>query len=154
MKEYDRPMMSEMNIITEGVYAGSGTPDIPDIPDDPPSDGSWTVNTEYTSHNSGSHSEVRLNASYSGSTSGDVLILNFAVTGFTLYDVKDSSQYSVSNVSENGFTIRLDGHFNPGHNYGPVIQIRCKKGDNKIGAVGVTGVSMPCTIKCSSYTYY
>lgn len=39
MREYTSPLIDDMDVSVEGVYAGSGSsPDIPDIPIIPPKD--------------------------------------------------------------------------------------------------------------------
>ncbi len=150
MKNYEKPIIDNVGIVTEGVYAASGS--VPAVPIEPivPKLVDWEIKCSYCNHNTGSHSEVKIDAHNYGTKSGEGITMFFVVRGFKLDTVKDSSGYVVSNVTETGFTIYRKGHFNPNENIVFVIQITAK--DSKYhGSVGVTGVDMPCEIYCCGY---
>lgn len=152
MRGYERPTITEFNESMEYICAASGTPNVPTVTpiETPPTE--WDINCSYCNHNSGSHSEVKISAHNYGKSSGEVLSMTFRVEGFKLDKVIDSSGFTVTNVTEYGFTVTRNNHFNPGENVAFVIQITGDNGSGKVGAVGTTGVDMPCTIYCTSYT--
>lgn len=152
MKNYVAPHLEVINERVEGIYAISGNPSDPDPePMPPPTPDGWGIHCEYRNHNSGSHSEVAIIAMNNGSKSGDCLTMHFSISDFRLDCIKDSSGYTVSNVSETGFTIIRNGHFNPGERIEFNLQIIAKDSQYH-GSVGKTGEYMPCKIECTGYS--
>lgn len=176
MKNYNSPEVKIIDEFIESVYASSGEPGPgpnpgpgpdpgpgpnpgprPDPGPGPNPSGDWDIHCEYRNHNSGSHSEVAIIAINKGQKSGDNLKMDFRVgSDIKLSYVKDSSGYLVSNVTETGFTIYRNGHFNPNERIEFNIQIVVSytshphKNDH-LGAVGITGDYCPCSIECYSY---
>lgn len=147
MKKFEAPVFEAIDdFAMEPVYASSGTPDTPDKP----SDDKWKITTSWRNHNSGSHSELAIIGVHAGSKSGEGITMNFICEGFELASVKDSSGYTVSNVSKNGFTIYRNGHFNPTERFEFNIQIVASD-SHYHGAVGQTGQDCPARVYCTSY---
>ena len=69
MKQYESPVVQQVDDITEGIYVASGaspTPVPTPIPTEPPA-GEWNYsNAEWRGHNGGSHSEGHIDLHYSG----------------------------------------------------------------------------------------
>ena len=149
MKKFEAPVLEVIeDFAMEPVYALSGTPETPDTPDTP--DGDWKIWTEWRNHNTGSHSELAIIAKNDGKLSGDGITMTFICIGFKLASVKDSSGYMVSNVSESGFTIYRNGHFNPNERIEFNIQITAADSPYH-GSVAQTGQVCPHKVVCTSY---
>ena len=78
------------------------------------------------------------------------ITMTFICIGFKLASVKDSSGYMVSNVSESGFTIYRNGHFNPNERIEFNIQITAADSPYH-GSVAQTGQVCPHKVVCTSY---
>ena len=69
MKQYESPVVQQVDDIIEGIYVASGaspTPVPTPIPTEPPA-GEWNYsNAEWRGHNGGSHSEGHIDLHYSG----------------------------------------------------------------------------------------
>jgi len=146
MKNYEKPILIDMNDQVEGVYAASGVAPTPT----PPTFGSLDIHCHFCNHNSGSHSEIAVVCEKHGGKSFDGIIMNFHIKDFRLDIVKDNSGFPVSNVSENGFTIFRQGHMNENDRFEFNIQVTCK--DSKYhGSVGKTGDWLPCNVVCEGF---
>lgn len=150
MKKFETPVIVKMDdLVMEPVYFASGNPYVP-------AGGDWNISTSYANHNSGSHSEIKVEATYSGSTAGDNLSMTFKTNSFKIDTVTPGdSCLVVTNQTADGFTLTRTGrHFNPNENVGFVFQLTAAKEDGNVGAVGTTGEYMPCDLICTSYEAY
>lgn len=154
MKRFESPVLETVTEVEgmERAFVGSGiTPG--NDPDKPvvPAEGCWKITTEWRNHNSGSHSELAIIGNHQGDHMGESITMNFAVQGFKLATVKDSSGYLVSNVSETGFTITRNNHYNGTDRFEFNIQLTASDSSYS-GAVGVTGQPCPHQVICTGYT--
>lgn len=149
MKKFEAPVLEVIEDFTmEPVYALSGTPD---TPPEEEAKGCWKITAEWRNHNSGSHSELAIIGVHNGDHSGEGITMTFVVHGFKLECIKDSGGYVFSNVSETGFTVFRNGHFNPTERFEFNIQIQAKDTPYK-GAVAHTGDVCPHKVICIAYT--
>ena len=147
MKKFEKPVFAECSEFTEGIYASSGW--VPVTPPDTPK-GDWVIECDWANHNSGSHSELKIKGHNYGNLSGDCLTMHFRIMDFRLDTIKDMGGMIFSNISESGFTITRNNHFNPNENFEFNIQITCKNSPYE-GSVGKTGEYCPHKVHCVSY---
>ncbi len=154
MKEFQMPELVEVNnLYIEPVYAASGL--IPTTPEkeyeSSGGNGDFKVETEWCNHNSGSHSEIKIHIHNYGKDSGDNIHMSFFIRDFRLDSIIPGDGCLIlSNLSENHFDLaRVGRHFNPGEDIQFVMQLKCKKPGGAVGAVGQTGVQMPCSVHCT-----
>lgn len=149
MKKFEKPVFAECSEFTEGIYASSGWVPVTPPPDGPKGD--WVIECDWANHNSGSHSELAIKGHNYGNLSGECLTMHFRIFDFRLDTIKDTGGLIFSNISENGFSITRNIHFNPNENFEFNIQITVKDSLYK-GSYGQTGVPCACNIKCVGYT--
>ena len=149
MINYESPTFEKTDIILEEICAGSGFVP-PENPPDTPSNPGWEYGCEYRNHNSGSHSEVAIICKNNGSQSGEGIRMHLTLSGYKLQSVPDSSGYSVSEVTENGFSIFRNGHYNPGERIEFNIQVVVSDSPYH-GSIGKTGEYLPCHFKIDSF---
>lgn len=109
MKNYESPVLSQMEDLVEGVYAASGS----EGTFVPPAT-AWTVETSWDSHNSGSHSDGRVIAHYNLTTSANGILLylstNFDIETITCGDFSTT----LTLLSARSFSIQRKQPVNPG----------------------------------------
>ncbi len=114
MVDYTKPEMSYVGSLAEGVYADSGKPEKND----------WRVITEYRGHNSGSHSELWINAHNNGKKSGTTVKMHFHTDAFKFLSVGPTgdNKITISNITENSFDITWIDAFNPNQDIAFIVQ--------------------------------
>ena len=155
MKKYNSPLIDDMDVKVEGVYAGSGSQEIPYVPIIPPKDDPVTPpggDTEYTveekgwtSHNSGSHSEGQLYVHYTGTGSKYSRVSVEYTTNFDIIEIWGYGPCEVIQTGSRSFTVSRTNTcaFNSGENLELKFGLRSnvedyKSENNSLGAVGVS----------------
>lgn len=145
-KIFLNPQIVECDIenTEETVLMSSGMP--------PQNTGDWDIATEYTSHNSGSHSVVRFQGYHNGNHSGEELVFHCMMKApFRIKAVENASGCTIMNVTEKSFTLIRHGHFNGGEKVGFNAEVIVyngfnARGDECEGAVGITGHIKECDV--------
>lgn len=152
MKTFEIPEIIEMDLQLEPVFAASGGGGTETETGGQTEE--WTIGGEWCNHNSGSHSELKIKAHNNGVRSGYNLKMDFFIRDFRLNSITTGdSCITVSNQTENSFTLtRTNRKYNGGESIEFVMQLTAKKANGEVGAVGVSGVYMPCNIVCFSYS--
>lgn len=164
MREYTSPLIDDMDVSVEGVYAGSGSsPDIPDIPIIPPKDdptppgGDYTVEEKgWTSHNSGSHSEGQLYVHYTGEGGKVSRVSVEYTTNFDIIEIWGYGPSEVTQTSSRSFSVSRSNTcpFNSGENLELKFGLKSnvedyKSQNNSLGAVGVSSSPNSGIYKCT-----
>ena len=152
MKKYNSPIISDMDITSESVYAGSGSHNNKDdsgSSDNPPQQGGdieYTIEEKgWTSHNSGSHSEGQLYIHYSGKGGKYSRVSINYETNFDITNIWGYQPSEVLMTSSRTFTLSRSNTcpFNSGEDlelkFGVESNVEDFKGQNNaVGAVGVS----------------
>ena len=107
MKGYEKPIVLENIELFEAVYAESGYVEPP----------SGEVTAEWSGHNSGSHSEISVNASV-GPVPGNYIKVTVTING-NVNSIGDLSGPDKTSYEVNGNTVVFirDGAFNPNESF-------------------------------------
>ena len=150
MKSFKAPTLTVVDgYALEPVYACSGTKNTEEVEDK--TQGDWDMTTHWCNHNSGRHSELAITGVHHGDCSGETVTMNMQCVGFKLAAIKDNGGWPVCNVTENGFTITRNNHYNATDRFEFNIQITASD-SNYHGAVGKTGEACSESVICTSYT--
>ncbi len=107
-KAYEQPSIKSSEIITESVYAASGTMPTPTptpIPTDPPK-GDWTYDIKWTNHNNGSHSDVGIWLNKSGGSPAKNFVMELSTT-FPISKLTDLSGPGKMSGIYSDYSIRI-----------------------------------------------
>ena len=106
MKGYEKPVILENIELFEAVYAESGYVEPP----------SGSVMAFWNSHNSGSHSEISVNASV-GSVGGNYIKVTVTVNGNVKSLNNLSGPYTSADVNGNTVVFIIERQFNPNESF-------------------------------------
>lgn len=138
MREFEVPEIVTLELTqTENGPQGSGTPFDKNEPPIIVTD-EWTVDAFWTSHNSGSHSELHIQTTHHGSHGGNQVTFKIQLEKFTLTAVRSGDATCIIDGPQN-LTVVRKGTYNANENIGVNVILECSDGPVKNGHHGAYG---------------
>lgn len=140
MKNFEVPEIVTLDLTqTENGPQGSG---VTFDKNEPPviSTDEWTVDAYWTSHNSGSHSELHIQATHHGSHGGGQVTFKIQLEKFTLIAARSGDENCICIVDgSKNLTVVRKGKYNATENIGFNVILECSDGPVKDGHHGAYG---------------